>query len=924
MTSFLRKLSWLLRRDRKDADLQEELRFHLDEETEDRAADGLPIDEARRAARLDLGNLAIVREDTRAAWSWTVVEQLVQDLRYGVRMLAGNKAFSALAILSLALGIGANTAIFSFMDAMLMRSLPVSEPQSLVTLAWHTDTREMHGSNRHNVNYNDPNGGWVGGIFSYPAFEFLQRDTPVFSTVFGYQGAGDLHLAVNNQAAIVQGEYVSGNFFSGLGVLPASGRLIAPDDDRAGAPAVAVISYALSETRFAGPASAPGQSILLDNIPFTVVGVTPREFFGADPNALPAVYVPLNANRLLLGEDKNSRLDELYANPGYDWVIPMARLRPGVTTAQAQAALSPAFVEWRAATDPRRPRGELPTLVVKESAGGLDSLRRMYSKPLYLLLALVGLILAIACANIANLLLARASARTREMAVRLSIGAGRARVIRQLLTESVLLSGIGGALGVAFAVWGIQFLMLLLVNGRGDTPFPLEVGVNWRVLGVVAALSVLAGIMFGLAPAVQSTRVDLTPALKVVRAAGSRAPRTRRLSLSQALVVAQIAFTLLILVAAGLFLRTLSNLQSIQLGFNSEQLLTFELNARQAGHRDPEIMTFYDRLRTEFAAIPGVRNVTLAGSALLGSGMSGTNITVTGGLTKNSHVLMIGSDFFTTLQIPLLRGRAIEDRDRSGAPYVAVVNNEFARVFFAGEDPIGRHARIERFCPGCDIEIVGVAANTLYGELKANWTGSTPASPPPTIFLSYSQAVWGPVSEVTYQLRTAGDPLTPIGAVRDIVSRADPRVPVTRMKTQRALIDAEINQEVTFARLCTAFALLALTIACVGLYGTMSYGIARRTSEIGVRMALGARRATVVWMVLRDVLTLAAVGLAISVPAALAASKLLESFLFGMKHYDPLALTAAMLTLLGATLLAGYVPAHNASRINPMAALRHE
>jgi predicted permease len=285
---------------------------------------------------------------------------------------------------------------------------------------------------------------------------------------------------------------------------------------------------------------------------------------------------------------------------------------------------------------------------------------------------------------------------------------------------------------------------------------------------------------------------------------------------------------------------------------------------------------------------------------------------------------MTGSDFFTTLQIPVLRGRAIEERDRPGAPYVAVVNKEFVRVFFGDEDPIGRHATMERFCPGCDIEIVGVAANTLYGELKANWTGSTPAAPPPTIFVSYSQAVWGPVSDVTYQLRTVGDPLAPIGAVRDIVSRADPRVPVTRMKTQRALIDAEINQEVTFARLCTAFALLALTIACVGLYGTMSYGIARRTSEIGVRIALGARRATVVWMVLRDVLILAAIGVALSVPAALAASKLVESFLFGMKHYDPLALSAAMLTLLGATLLAGYVPAHTASRINPMAALRHE
>jgi predicted permease len=924
MTPWFRKVAWWLQRRSREETLRAELQFHLDEEASERRGDGMTEADAARAARRDLGNVTLIREDTRALWTWTLLEQVLQDVRFALRTMWRSRGVTAVVVLTLALGIGANTAIYSFMDAMLMRSLPVSDPQSLVTLAWHTHKREMHGSNRHNANYIDREGGWIGGIFSYPAFEFLQRETPVFSTVFGYQGAGDLHLSVDNQAAIVNGEYISGNYFTGLGVLPAAGRLIAPDDDRAGAPAVAVISYALSEARFGGPAAAPGKPILLDNIPFTVVGVTPPEFFGADPNALPAVYVPLHANLLLEGADGDARVAERYGDPGYDWIVPMARLRPGVTAAQAQAALSPAFVEWRAAADPKRPREGLPTLVVKAGTGGLDSLRRVYSKPLYLLLALVGLILAIACANVANLLLARASARTREMAVRLGVGASRGRVMRQLLTESLLLSSIGGALGVAFAVWGIQFLMMLLVNGRGDRPFPLEVGVNWRALAVVAGLSILTGIVFGLAPAVQSTRVDVTPALKAVAAAGARPPRARRLSMSQALVVAQIAFTLLILVAAGLFVRTLSNLQSIPLGFNSEQLLTFELNARQAGHRDPEIMAFYDRLRAEFAAVPGVRNVTLAGSALLGTGMSGTHVTVTGGVTKSSHVLMVGTNFFPTLQIPLLRGRAIDERDRPGAPYVAVVNQEFVRTFFEGQDPIGRYARMERFCPGCDIEIVGVAANALYGELKANWTGSTPATPPPTIFLSYAQGVWGPVSEVTYQLRTAGDPLAPIDAVRRIVDRADPRVPVTRIKTQRALIDAEINQEVTFARLCTAFALLALTIACVGLYGALSYGIARRTSEIGVRIALGARRVAVVWMVLRDVLTLAAIGLAVSVPAALAGSRFVQSFLFDMQPNDPWTFAGAVIVLTVAAIIAGYGPAHRASRINPMTALRAE
>jgi len=911
--TFLRKLLWLLRRRQKDAELQEELRFHLDEDAADRVADGLPPDEAQHAARRALGSLTLVQEDTRAAWGWTLVEQLAQDVRYGVRMLGANKTFSALAILSLALGIGANTAIFSFMDALLLRSLPVPDPQSLVTLAWHTKKPEMHGSNRHEDSYDDPDGGFVGGIFAYPAFELLQRDASVFTSVFGYQGAGDLHFAVNGRAEITSGEYVSGNYFTGLGVSPAAGRLFTPDDDRAGAPAVAVIGYALGQARFGSAANAAGKSILLDNIPFTVVGVTPPEFFGADPNALPNVYVPMHASLLLQAGDRYGRAAARYADPNFDWIVPMARLRPGVTAAQAQAALAPVFAAWKAATDTKRPKADLPTLVVRGSAGGLDGLRRTYEKPLYLLLGLVGLILAIACANIANLLLARASGRTREMAVRLSIGAGRLRLIRQLLTESLLLAGIGGALGVAFAVWGIRVLTLLLLDGRGDVPFAPEIGVNWRVLAGVGVLSLLTGAAFGLVPALHSTRVDLTPALRGVDRRQST--RARGVNTSRALVVSEVALTLLILVAAGLFLRTLSNLESIELGFN-RKVLTFELNARQAGQRDPGILAFYDRVLVELAAIPGVEGATLSDSPLLGAGWSATTVAASPGPSKGSHVLTVGPRFFETMQIPLLRGRAIEARDRAGAPYAAVVNDAFARTFFGSADPVGRHVRLPRPCPTCDIEIVGVAANTRYGRLRE--------APPPTIFLSYAQAIWGPVGEVTYAIRTAGGPLETERAVRDIVERADPTVPIARMKTQQALIDGMINQQVTFARLCSAFALLALAIACVGLYGTVSYGVARRTAEIGIRMALGARRAAVVWMVQREVLMLAAIGVAISVPAAQAASKIVESFLFGTQRNDPSTVATAALTLAAAAVAAGYLPARHASRIDPMAALRHD
>jgi len=915
MTPFFRKLTWLGRRTRKEAELIEELQFHLEEETEARTAEGLPLDAARGAARRDLGNLTIVREDTRAAWTWTLVEQLAQDLRYGFRMLAANKVFSGLAVLSLALGIGANAAIFSFMDAMLLRSLPVSDPQSLATLAWRTKTQGMHGTDRHEDSYLDAS-GFVGGIFAYPAFELLQQHTSVFETVIGYQGTRELHLEVNGRADIAKGEYVSGNYFSGLGVSAASGRLFEPADDRTGAAAVVVIGYETSLARFGGPAAATGQSILLNHIPFTIVGVTPSEFFGVDPNVLPAVYVPLHAIVLLEADDKSPPAGR-FADPAFDWIIPMARLRPGVSAAQAQAAVGPAYVEWKASTDVKRAKADLPTLIVKESAGGLDSLRRAYSKPLYVLLGLVGLILAIACANIANLLLARAAARTREMAVRLSIGAGRQRVIRQLMTESLLLSGIGGALGVVFATWGVRFLTVLLSNGRANEPYALAVTVNWRVLGVAAALSMLTGLVFGVAPAIQSTRLDVTTALKATRLRGSHAHRERRLSLSRALVVAQVAFTLLILVTAGLFLRTLSNLESIDVGFNREQVLAVTVNARQAGHRGPEILTFYDRLRSEFAAIPGVRSVTLSDSALLGNGWSATGVKTSADPPKSSSaVLTVGPDFFATVQLSLLHGRGIDARDRAGAPYVAVVNEAFARKYFGDADPIGRHVTLPRRCATCDVEIVGLSANARYGRLRE--------APPATIFLSLDQEVWGPVGEVTYQLRTAGNPLGAALAVRTIVERADPRVPLAHLTTQRALVSSMFNQEETFARLCTAFAVLALTIACVGLYGTLSYGVARRTSEIGVRIALGARRATVVWMVLRDVLAMASIALAISVPVALAASKLVESFLFGMTRNDPAAFAAAAATLTVAMLLAGYIPARSASRIDPIAALRHE
>jgi predicted permease len=914
MKSLLRKLGWWLRRRQRDADLQEELLFHLEEEAGEQQATGLSSRDARLAARRDLGNPALLHEETRNLWTWTLWEQFAQDARYSLRTMAANKVFSALAILSLALGIGANTAIFSFMDSILLRSLPVPDPESLVTLSWHTNRVEVHGSNRHDDSIRLPDGGFIGGFFAYPAFEMFRRDREVFSAVFGYQGAGNLYVTADRQTEVTDVEYVSGDYFQGIGIAPGAGRLIAPEDDRAGAPSVAVISFGMSQRRFGGPGGALGRTIQINNFPFNVIGVAPPEFFGADPDAFPEVYVPMHANLLFDARDRFYPPAGRYANPDFDWVVIMARLRPGITAAQAQAALSGQFSDYERTQTTKRSRTDLAKLVVRNSAGGLDGLRRRYSKPLYILLTLVGLILSIACANIANLLLARAAARKREIALRLSIGAGRFRVIRQLLTESVILASLGGALGIAFALWGIRSLTVLLANGRDN--FTLRAELNWHVLGVVAALSLITGVLFGLAPALQSTRVDLMPALKQSRTGRSGSHGFRRLTLSRILMVSQIALTLVILVAAALFVRTLSNLESIQLGFNRENVLVFKLNARQAQYADREILSLYSDLRRRFAALPGIRSAAFSDSALIGYGTSMTGVSISGGKRVSSLILSAGPGFFATMQIPILLGREIDERDRPGSPLVAVVNQAFVKSYLADRNPIGLRISLPYECARCDIEIVGVSGNARYGQL----TGEVE----PTLYLPFGLEVWGPIGAANFELRTAGNPLAYARAVRETVRQADDRVPVSNLTTQGALIDGTINQEVAFARLCSLFALLALVIACVGLYGSMSYTVARRKSEIGIRMALGAQRGKVVWIVLREVLMLAATGLVISLPAALAASRLIQSFLYDTKPGDPLALAASIATVVTAAVVAGYLPARNASRIAPMEALRHE
>jgi len=597
---------------RSDA-LREEMELHLAEKTAELEAAGMTPECAKAEARRQFGNVCLKHEESREIWLTRLWSDLGQDVRYGFRTMIDNKGFSALAVLLLALGIGANTAIFSLMESILLRSLPVADPESLVVLNWQSRP-PLDGSKQwvhvvHGIQgifWLGDKGALASGIFPYGAFETLRERNPVISTLFGYFNGQGHNMAVGGQAARAGTEYVSGEYFQGLAVPPAAGRLIDPDDDRPGATPVAVISFATSQRRFGGPLNAIGQPILVDNVPFTVIGVTPPGFFGVDPAITPDLYLPLRTNLLLDG----AGAERLYNDGNFYWIEMMGRLRPGISVAQAQAALAPRFHQWVANTATTEgERAKLPALTLNPGAAGLGSLRREYSRPLYALLTMVGLLLAIACANIASLLLARSAARSREMAVRVSLGAGRLRLIRQLLTESLMLASLGGAFGVLFAIWGVRSLTLLL--SKGEENFTLHAELNWQVLAVTAALSVVCGLLFGLAPAIQSTRPDVMPALRNGRGREAR-HRTQHI-----LVITQIAISFVILVAAGLFVGTLNKLHSVPLGYARENILLFSLNARQAGHHDPEIRTFYADLRKRFESIPGVSSATLSQSSII-------------------------------------------------------------------------------------------------------------------------------------------------------------------------------------------------------------------------------------------------------------------------------------------------------------------
>ena len=861
----------------------------------------------------ELGNLTLAAEDARAEMTWVSLERLGRDVRYGLRSMARDKLFALLAVASLTLGIGANTAIYSFMDSVVLRPLPVEDPQALVIMKWHARTYALSSQGMAwSTGGSTPlaNGG-LSSIFPYPALKVFQDQKDILASAFAYFVNPTLSVTVAGNTDSVLGQYVSGQYFQGMGVTPVAGRVLQPSDDNLAPAPVAVVSERFAIGHFGNAHAAVNQMIRADDHPVTVIGVVPAGFFGAVPGAIPDVYLPLHASSMSQGSG---------AGEHFYWLEVMGRLKPGVTFMQAQARLAPAFHQFVAASaTTARQKGDLPELQLQEGSTGLDSLRREYAKPIYVLMGMVALILVIACANIANLLLARGCARQREIAIRLSVGASRWTVIRQLLTESVMLSGIGGVLGVALSWWGIRVLTALLANGREN--FTLHAELDGSVLAVTIGLSVLTGLLFGVAPAFRATRIDVAPALKDAGARDSPRP-SRRLGLGWALVVTQMALSLLLLVGAGLFDRTVGSLHEIPLGFNRENVLLFTIRPFTVGYDGPGALRLFEGLRERLHEVQGVRDVGMSIAPLPTGGGTSALIQVIGvspaSTPPHAVISTVGPDFFKTMQIPLVAGREFTSRDNQSAPRVVVVNRQFARAFGL-ENPVGRTLTLLNAKD--QYQIVGVAENALTFYLKDD---SRPA-----VYFSYLQSEnsAGALSAprlMTYEVRTAGDPLDLAEPVRTIVREADSRLAIHDMTTQAEHIDQVISTEIALADLCSAFALLALVIACIGLYGTVAFNVSRRTTEIGIRSALGASVGRLMWMILRDVCVMSVVGLAIGVPVVLWASRYVKSFMYGVTPTDPAAIAVSMVLLLLAGLVAGYAPAQRASHIDPLSAIRSE
>ena len=867
-------------------------------------------------------------------------EDMVQDLRYGIRMLLKHKGFTLVAVLSLALGIGANTALFSLVDAVLLRMLPVEEPERLALLEWRSGQNYRTGGMRGTFVPTEP--GTRGGSIFQPdivtklrAQQANDANSPLTS-LFAYAPLYGLTAVYQSQAEVIRAQGVSGNYYDGLKVNAIIGRTINDSDDQPSATPVVVLSHHYWQKTFGADQNVIGQQLTLNQKLFTIIGVTPPGFVGAlQVDSRPDITVPLALEPLLLGDNTGYAIKN---RPPLWFVHLMGRLKPGTTLEQAHASLNGTFQaaaldvmpppkrEKDVAKDKLDPK-EYPRLQVRSGSQGAMEIRSMAAKTIYVLFAVVAAVLLIACANVANLLLARSALRGPEISLRLAVGAGRFRIVRQLLTESVLLALLGGAVGVVVANWGKAALLALTSSYTDFLPTGMELQLNARVLAFTFGLSLLTGILFGLAPAWRATSVDLHSALKQSKRTSTSVSR-----LSKGLIVLQVALSLLLLVGAGLFIRTLRNLQQVQLGFNQENLLLFELTPERNGYKEERLQQFYEQLTARLDVLPGVRSATFGIVPLIAYNTWNTRVLLPGEQENSSseniaNVQKARENYFTTMEIPLLRGRAFTAQDDKRAPLVGIVNQTFAKKFFPNDDALGK--RITDTQGDRVMEIVGVVGDAKYSSQREELE--------PLLYTPWRQELDN-VGSVHFAVRTTGEPTALANSIRQVVRELDSTMPVGEFKTQVAQANAILGQERLYARLLSFFGLIALVLAAIGLSGVLAYSVAQRTQEIGIRMALGAQAGNVLRMIVWHGMKLVALGIIVGIGVGYALKRWWQSALgdnrswqkqiadqlYGVSATDPLTIGVIAAILLGVAALACWIPARRAASVDPLEALRHE
>ena len=870
LADFLYRLRALFRRDTVERELDEELRFHFAQHVEKHVRSGVPQAEAVRRSRMEFGGIEQVKEECREARGTVLVETLAQDIRYGLRMMRRSPGFTAVAVLSLVLGIGANTAIFSFADAILRKQLPVPAPDRLVRFEWST---------------------------SYPFVRELERRNQVLAGLTA-RFLINPNLTIGDSTERISGELVTGNYFRVLGVGPALGRVLSERDDGVeGASPVCVISYDLWQEKFGGAEDVLNRRILLNARPFQIVGVTARGFDGSALEARTDLLVPTSMTSLFMGDKRDAG-----GINGWSWLQMIGRLKPGLTRAAAQANID-SVTQQIDKERGRKWKSEYDKLLPGDQGAG--NLRRQFEKPVFVLLALVASVLLIACSNIANLLLARAVERRREIAVRLALGAGRARLIRQMLAESFVLSGFAGVCGFLLSFWIVRVLLHFFREGT----IVIYAAPGLSALGFTAAVSILATFVFSLAPAFEATRVDVTPALK-----GSGLLRwTGRATLRRALLVGQMSVSLVMVFAAGLFGRTLRNLHTVDFGFKPAHVVLATINPTRSGYNEAATRAFYEQLLQRIRNRPGVEAAALANLPVVSGDMFAADVRVPGiaGDDKNDNLNWVSPDYFRTLQIPMLLGRDFNRWDRKGSQAVAIVNQQFVSHYFPGQNPLGKRFRWAGW--KTDVEIVGMVKNTKYQTVREE---------PQRIYYLPTEQQFS--EKLTLHVRTRQDASRMIAGIREIVRSIDPKLVVYNIQTLETQIDAQLFQERILASLSTFFSSVATLLAAIGLYGVVAYSVKRRFQEIGIRMALGARGMDVVFLFLRENIATVVAGIGIGTASAFACARYFASLLYGLPYNDAATLVATDLLLLLIGVLAAVLPARKATRLTPVSALHYE